>query len=55
MNDVNKGYIFLNCFTVSLGFMQFGVGMSSWTNSQPAFSAQWGWTEDQNTILGDVC
>lgn len=46
MSLVKSGFIFWNCFAVSLGFMQFGVGMSSWTNSQPAFAKQWDWSKD---------
>ena len=30
MDEVNKGFLFMNAFTVSLGFMQFGVGMNSY-------------------------
>jgi MFS family permease len=35
--DINKGYLFFNVLTISLGFMQFGVGMNSWSNTQDAF------------------
>jgi len=34
---IKKGYLFLNVLTISLGFMQFGVGMNSWSNLQDAW------------------
>ena len=33
LSEVKKLYIFMNCFAISLGFMQFGIGMSSFSNS----------------------
>ena len=41
MNEINKGYIAMNCFTISLGFMQFGVGMNSYSTLAPAFVYHW--------------
>ena len=52
---INKVYLFFNILTVSLGFMQFGVGMNSWSNSQPAFAYKLDWDKDQEKVLGDVC
>jgi len=52
--DINKGYLFFNVLTISLGFMQFGVGMNSWSNTQGAFSKYFGWTESQETMYGDI-
>ena len=37
MAEIKKCYIFMNCFAISLGFMQFGIGMASFSNSQNAF------------------
>ena len=37
LDEINKGYIAANCLVVSLGFMQFGVGMNSWSTLSPAF------------------
>ena len=37
LSEVKKLYIFMNCFAISLGFMQFGIGMASFSNSQNAF------------------
>jgi len=42
---INKVYLFFNILTVSLGFMQFGVGMNSWSNSQPAFAYKLDWDD----------
>ena len=36
-SEIKKCYIFMNCFAISLGFMQFGIGMASFSNSQNAF------------------
>ena len=33
LSEVKKLYIFMNCFAISLGFMQFGIGMASFSNS----------------------
>ena len=33
MKNVNSGYIFLNVIAIALGFMQFGIGMNSFSNS----------------------
>ena len=41
MNEINKGYIAMNCFAISLGFMQFGVGMNSYSTLAPAFVYHW--------------
>lgn len=29
---IKKGYVFSNVLVISLGFMQFGYGISSWSN-----------------------
>ena len=42
-SDVKKGYIFMNICTIALGFMQYGIGMNSWTNSSPAFARAKDW------------
>ena len=47
-------YLFFNVFTISLGFMQFGVGMNSWSNTQDAWSRHFQWTSDDATLYGDV-
>lgn len=52
--DIKAGYIFANCMVVALGFMQFGIGMNSWSNSQDAFAKQFGWDTDKATFLGDI-
>ena len=45
-SEIKKLYIFMNCFAISLGFMQFGIGMASFSNSQNAFQVLWGWTDN---------
>ena len=54
VKNINKLYLFMNCLTISLGFMQFGIGMNSWSNSQPAFVYKYGWDSNEEKILGDV-
>ena len=54
MAEVNKGYIFANCFVVSLGFMQFGIGMNSWSTLANAFAYLWGWDDSNSTLLNDI-
>ena len=54
MNEINKGYIGANCLVVSLGFMQFGVGMNSWSTLSPAFEQNWSWDKDNVTIINDL-
>jgi hypothetical protein len=34
---IKKGYLFFNVLVISLGFMQFGVGMNSFSNTQDAW------------------
>ena len=34
---IKKVYLFFNTLTISLGFMQFGVGMNSFSNTQDAW------------------
>ena len=51
--DINKCYMFMHVLTVSLGFMQFGIGMSSWSPTQPAFEVFFGWTDSETTLYGD--
>ena len=41
LDEVNKGYIAMNCLVVSLGFMQFGIGMNSWSTLSAAFEYHW--------------
>ena len=41
LDEVNKGYIAMNCLVVSLGFMQFGIGMNSWSTLSAAFEYNW--------------
>ena len=43
--EINKGYIFFNALTISMGFMQFGYGMACWSPSQPAFQNFFDWTD----------
>ena len=52
--DVKKCYVLMNVFAISLGFMQFGIGMNSWSNTQPAFKVYFGWTDSQETTNGDI-
>lgn len=52
--EIKKGYLFFNTLTIALGFMQFGVGMNSWSNTQDAFTNFFGWTESEATTWGDV-
>lgn len=54
--DINKCYIFFNCFAISLGFMQFGIGMNSWSNAGTAFSLHFGYygDEDKETLWNDL-
>ena len=51
---INKCYLFWNVFAISLGFMQFGVGMASWSNTQDAWSRYFQWSPDDATFWGDV-
>ena len=51
---INTVYLFFNVFSISLGFMQFGVGMNSWSNTQDAWSRHFGWSSDDATLYGDV-
>jgi len=46
LSGIRKCYVFFNVLTVSLGFMQFGVGMNSWSNTQPAWQVYFGWSDD---------
>ena len=52
--DINKCYVLMNIFTISLGFMQFGIGMNSWSNTQPSFAVYFDWTDDEATKWGDL-
>jgi MFS family permease len=52
--DVNKIYLFFNTLTISLGFMQFGVGMNSWSNTQGAFAQYFGWDTKETNRNGDI-
>lgn len=54
LDEINKGYIGFNCFVVSLGFMQFGVGMNSWSTLSPAFQYHWSWDSDKLTLINDM-
>ena len=54
LNEINKGYIAANCLVVSLGFMQFGVGMNSWSTLSPAFQYHWSWEDDKVTLINDM-
>ena len=29
---IKVGYLFCNVWVISLGFLQFGIGMASWSN-----------------------
>ena len=51
---IRKCYVFFNVLTVSLGFMQFGFGMNSWSNTQDAWQNHFDWDDDRTTIMGDV-
>lgn len=54
LDEINKGYIAANCLVVSLGFMQFGVGMNSWSTLSPAFQYNWSWEDDKVTLINDL-
>ena len=43
-----------NVLVVTLGWAQYGFGMTSWTNLEPAFKIYYGWTEDETIFWGDV-
>lgn len=51
---IKKGYLFFNIMTISLGYMQFGVGMNSFSNTQDAWQNFFGWTDDEAILYGDV-
>ena len=56
--QINKGYIFCNALTISLGFMQNGYGMTSYGITAAAFQVYFGWDDDearkQNTLITSV-
>lgn len=54
MDEVNKGYLTMNCFAISLGFMQFGIGMNSYSTLSTAFQYNFGWDDDNMTLINDM-
>jgi len=52
--EIRKVYLFFNTLTISLGFFQFGLGMSSWSNTQDAFTNYYGWSDPDATKWGDI-
>ena len=42
-------YIFFNMLLISLGFMQFGLGMNSFSPTSAAFAKMKGWSDDETT------
>ena len=54
MNGINKCYTISNVFVVSLGFMQFGMGMCSFTNTADAWTRYFDWNENEVTLYTDM-
>ena len=44
----------MNVLTITLGFAQFGLGTTSWSNLEPAFAIMFGWTVEETEFWGDV-
>ena len=44
----------MNAIVISLGFMQFGVGITSFSNTQSAFANYFDWSDDEATKYGDI-
>ena len=44
--DIKLCYVFTNMLVIALGFMQFGGGMNSWSNTQDAWKQFYNWTDD---------
>ena len=51
---IKKGYLFFNVLVISLGFMQFGVGMNSLSNTVDAWARYFNWSEDDTTLYSDI-
>ena len=51
---IKKGYLFFNVLAISLGFMQFGVGMNSLSNTVDAWARYFNWSEDDTTLYSDI-
>ena len=53
-SGIKKTYLFLNVLVISLGFMQFGVGMASFSNTADAWARYFQWDKNQVTLYTDV-
>ena len=53
-DGINNVYIFFNTVVIALGFMQFGCGMNSFSNTQSAWQKQFGWTDVETNKYGNL-
>ena len=51
---INKCYLFGLLFVVTMGMLQFGMGIGSWNTAVEAYAANQDWDDDEKTTKNTV-